>query len=151
MADGIVKYERGKHPNSQRALTPQWTQGQSGNPKGRPRKRPITEELERTGSSLCPPSIRRIVAKLGIKLEENATWNQALSLALYHAAVTRGDVVVAREITDRLEGKARPQLEEEDDEPGTVNVIIQHVGRGDDEHLCRRPPDLQRTRNETQE
>ena len=46
----------------------------------------------------------------------------------------------AREITDRLEGKIRQQLEGEDDEPGTVNVIIQHVGRGDDEHLCRAIP-----------
>jgi hypothetical protein len=140
MADGIVKYERGRHPNSRAALSPQWTQGHSGNPKGRPRKQPITGELDRTGNSPCPVSIRRLLAKLGIRLEENAAWNQALSLALYHSAVTRGDVVVAREITDRLEGKARPQLEEEDDEPGTVNVIIQHVGRGDDEHLRRQIP-----------
>jgi hypothetical protein len=97
-------------------------------------------ELERTGNAPCPPSIRRILAKLGIKLEENATWNQALSVALYNAAVTRGDVVVAREITDRLEGKIRPQLEEEDDEPGTYKLIIEHIGRGDDEHLCRKAP-----------
>jgi hypothetical protein len=140
MPDDIVKYERGRHPNSKTALTPRWSQGQSGNLKGRPRKQPITGELERTGNSQCPPSIRRLLAKLGIRLEENATWNQALSLALYHAAVTRGDVVVAREITDRLEGKARPQLEEEDDEPGTFKLIIEHIGGGDDDHLCRKTP-----------
>ena len=140
MRDDIVKYERGRHPNSKTALTPRWSQGQSGNLKGRPRKQPITGELERTGNSPCPPSIRRLLAKLGIKLEEKATWNEALSCALYHKAVTSGDVGVAREITDRLEGKMRPQVEEEDDEPGTFNLIIQHVGRGDDEHLCRKTP-----------
>jgi hypothetical protein len=143
MTDEIVRYGRGKHPNSRRALTPQWPQGQSGNPKGRPRKQPITEELERTGNSPCPESIRRTLAKLGMKLEENATWNQALSHALYHAAVSRGDVVVAREITDRLEGKIRPQLEEED-EPGNIKVFIQHIGGNgeviDDSAARRRLP-----------
>lgn len=130
MADEIVKYERGKHPNSRHALMPQWQQGQSGNPKGRPRKQPITMELERTGDSPCPPSIRRFLAKLGIKLRKNATWNEALARALYHGAVTSGDVAVAREITDRLEGKTRIQGEEDDTQD--INVVITHVG-GDGE------------------
>ena len=122
--------------------------GQSGNPKGRPRKQPITTELERTGNSPCPPSIRRLLAKLGIKLEERATWNEALVCALYHKAVTSSDVGVAREILDRLESKLRPQLEEEDDEPGNINVMFVTLAREmTNTSVARRPVPL-RTRNE---
>jgi hypothetical protein len=31
-------------------------------------------------------------------------------------------------------------IEEEDDEPRNINGVIQHIGGGDDDHLCRETP-----------
>jgi Family of unknown function (DUF5681) len=70
--------------------------GQSGNPGGRPRKY-ITEVYEQLALEPVP--------KRGGK-----TYAQLLALAQFRKAL-KGNTVAAKEVTDRLEGKARAVVE----------------------------------------
>lgn len=63
-----------------------WKPGQSGNPKGRPKKKPFTEALE------------RIFAKLSDEEHEQ------IAMPLVKKAAS-GDVSAAKELADRLDGK----------------------------------------------
>jgi len=68
-----------------------WKPGQSGNPGGRPKKRSISEELERLLAEDAPNS--------GGKL-----WAEVIADALLRKA-RRGDVRAIAELANRVEGK----------------------------------------------
>jgi hypothetical protein len=63
-----------------------WKPGQSGNPSGRPKRKPITEGLQ------------RLFAKLSD--EDVEEYNQAL-----FKKAAQGDVAAYKEVSDRVEGK----------------------------------------------
>lgn len=73
----------------------QFQPGQSGNPGGRPKKKPISEAYARL-----------------LQNPENA---DKLAKALFDMAVNEGSVFAAKEIADRLEGKAFQSLRLEGD------------------------------------
>ena len=60
---------------------PAWKTGQSGNPSGRPRRKPVSGRYEFMCEVPLPESIRK---KLG--LEAGATYGDALSLMQFRAA-----------------------------------------------------------------
>jgi hypothetical protein len=66
-----------------------WPKGTSGNPGGRPRNKPITEELERQLLQEGP---------------SGKTWAAAIVEAMLRRA-SKGDVRAFAELADRLEGK----------------------------------------------
>lgn len=73
----------------------QFQPGQSGNPKGRPRKRPLSDLLAE-------------------KLEQGSgdgatTWDERLVTALLETAAT-GDVAAIKEVFNRIEGKVPDSL-----------------------------------------
>jgi hypothetical protein len=68
-----------------------WKPGESGNPGGRPRTKPITEELQRLLDQEAPKG-------------DGATWAEVIALALLLKART-GDVRAIAELTSRIEGK----------------------------------------------
>lgn len=70
-------YPPGQHPNSLANLRP-WEPGQSGNPKGRPKKRTLTDEL----SALAEEVISNGHA------EDGMTRNQMVAKALFQILVT---------------------------------------------------------------
>jgi Family of unknown function (DUF5681) len=74
--------------------------GVSGNPKGRPRKRPVTESHEDRLRSPLEAETRR-----KMKLPEGATQADAISWMLVEKA-KRGDVAAAKELRESVEGKS---------------------------------------------
>jgi Family of unknown function (DUF5681) len=66
-----------------------WKRGESGNPGGRPKRKPLTEELE------------RILAETG---EDNKTYARKLIKAAVDRAIKRSDFALAQ-VWDRIEGK----------------------------------------------
>ncbi len=79
--------------------------GVSGNPGGRPRKRPLTEAYEKL---IADPKIAEAIAKGIIR------------------AARRGNVKAASEIADRVEGKVTKQVAPELE--GGIQVTIRGVG-----------------------
>jgi hypothetical protein len=88
MTTGNSKKNRGKPEN----LTP-WKPGQSGNPAGRPKKKPVTEMYERI---LSNPDNLSAIEKATVKALLKG--NMAMVLQL-------------REMTDRVEGKVTQPIE----------------------------------------
>ena len=82
-----------------------WPKGKSGNPGGRPRKKPVTERYEELMTTPLPDEVRR-----KLKLEEGATYGDALAYRIFMAAIT-GKHEAAKEITDRVEGRAPQSMQ----------------------------------------
>jgi len=133
-------------------LRPPWKKGESGNPNGRPKRKPITQAYEAVINQRLPAHLREI--KLGrhtLELPEGATFADLIALGQAAAAI-KGNTAAAEEIANRLEGKvameldvvagtslgerihaARMRLERrsgEDDESKVDNV---HIGPGNSE------------------
>jgi hypothetical protein len=79
--------------------------GQSGNPSGRPKKGLLTDCYEALIEQPLPEDLR-----VGMKLPEGAIWGDAIAMGQARAAI-KGKTDAAREIGDRLEGKARQPVE----------------------------------------
>ena len=83
------------------ALRPhQFRPGQSGNPGGRPRKKPLTERYEFLLESAAPPEIRSAYG-----LADGATYGDVIAVNMVNQAI-QGEVPATKEITDRVEGKS---------------------------------------------
>lgn len=74
-----------------------WPKGVSGNPGGRPTKKPITEELERLLAGEAPNG-------------KGQTWATVIAEALLHEA-SKGDVRAISELANRIEGKPLQALD----------------------------------------
>jgi hypothetical protein len=99
--------------------------GQSGNPSGRPSKRRLTDCYEALIEQPLPEDLR-----VGMKLPEGAIWGDAIAMGQARAAI-KGKTDAAREIGDRLEGKARQPVEVSGRNGAPVNLaeIIATVRR----------------------
>ena len=104
---------------------PAWKPGQSGNPSGRPRRKPVSGRYEFMCEVPLPESIRK---KLGF--EAGATYGDALSLMQFRAALD-GNTSANREIREAIEGKAAIHTEEE-----------QRESPRDPDTACPSPPQL---------
>jgi hypothetical protein len=93
-------------------LRPPWEKGQSGNPKGRPKGRGVTDRLKE------------------LLNEDDGKISDALAKSIIKAAL-KGDYRFVREILDRVEGKVTDKL----DIDGEVRVIEQRFV------VAKRPPD----------
>ena len=99
-----------------------WKPGQSGNPRGRPRK--LTDELEKMLDERVPNDPqKRKYARLFIE-------------SCVKRAITKSDVL-AKEIFDRVEGKA--SMSEEDQASRGISVIIMDVPRPDRSAITVQP------------
>lgn len=74
-----------------------WQPGQSGNPGGRPKKRPISDELERLLAQEAPGS-------------GGKPWAEVIAEALLRKA-RKGDVRAIAELANRIEGKPHQAVE----------------------------------------
>lgn len=87
-----------------------WKPGQSGNPSGRPKKRPITEAFEALAGQKLPQAWREKLTKAGFTVPANATYAWAVAIGQYGKAIT-GDSGNSREIREAIEGKATQRIE----------------------------------------
>jgi hypothetical protein len=92
--------------------------GKSGNPGGRPKKRPISDRYADLAEQPLPDDLR-----LMMKLEKGATWGDALALSQFRGAI-KGKPEAAREIREAIEGKATQRLEVSGQEGGSVKLDL---------------------------
>src|ERR1043165_2020271 len=96
-----------------------WKPGQSGNPKGRPVKKPITERYEALLEDPVPEHVR-----LSMRLPAGFTWGDALTLGQIRSAA-KGNTLAAREIAERLEGKVANQVQVSGEEGHPIRISLE--------------------------
>lgn len=82
-----------------------WPKGTSGNPSGRPKRRPISDAYLALVDIKIPAKTAK---ELG--LPRGATWGQCLALAQFKRALT-GEARNASEIREAIEGKSTQRIE----------------------------------------
>ncbi len=85
-------------------LRPPWKPGQSGNPSGRPKRRPITDCYIQMARQKMPPELCK---QLGMK--PGSTYAQAVARGQFIKAM-KGEVRNATEIREAIEGSATPAV-----------------------------------------
>ncbi len=91
---------------SKQALEPyKWKPGQSGNPSGRPKRRPISDAYLALADCQIP---RKLAKKLGLK--KGSTWRDTVAHAILEEAA-KGNVRAATEVREAIEGKATQRIE----------------------------------------
>lgn len=109
--------------------------GQSGNPSGRPKKKPVHEAIEKLMDMPYPPNQKRqMQKKIGIKLPKGFTFAQAIALGRMLEAVVETGTFAA--VVDRSEGPVQVQQKLEvtgnDSAPRVQPILItQFVSVGD--------------------
>lgn len=111
------KRRRGEHPRSLANLVT-WQPGPTGNPGGRPKKKPITDRYLRIVETELPDDVR---GALG--LPQGATFGDAIALAQARKAV-QGETPAAKEMREAIEGRAATQEEMEGGKNRVINIII---------------------------
>ncbi len=112
MAD---KKPRGNKSN----LRPPWKPGESGNPSGRPKRRPITDYYKQMAREKMPPDMCK---QLGMKV--GSTFGQALARQFIRGI--KGEVRNAIEIREAIEGSATQRVKHEVvDKPRTIEEILE--------------------------
>lgn len=102
--------KRNVNPKSLANLRPPWKPGQSGNPEGINRKRPITDEYFALADLVIPEEIRkRIPAK--IRPAKGTTFAQANSLRRWMDSMLQGGHGASKELREAMEGRAPQRLE----------------------------------------
>lgn len=87
-----------------RGLKP-WKPGQSGNPNGRPKRKPLTDALLRLVGQKIPKNATGVLAPLAGK-----KWADVIALGLATAAAA-GEAPAFREAADRIEGKVKDEIQ----------------------------------------
>ena len=93
------------NPNGNPQNLKMWKPGQSGNPSGRPKTRPISDAYLAVADLPLPEDWR-----LKLKLPKGATYRQAVALRQFHQAI-KGIPQAAREIREAIEGKSSQRIE----------------------------------------
>ena len=109
-------------------LRPPWKKGEVPNPHGRPKKKPITEAYERRMSEVLPDDVCK-----SVRLKRGSTWADLIALGMAKAAV-KGRAESAREIADRVEGKATQPVEVTGENAGPVKWVIEVIGNAPGPH-----------------
>jgi hypothetical protein len=108
--------------------------GESGNPSGRPKNRPISDLYAEFAQRPVPEKLRRALG-----LAKGATFAEAQTVSLFIAA-SNGNVQAAREIREGIEGKAN-----ERSKLGGIEEVVLHVV---EERRGKKPEDSQDTTQE---
>jgi hypothetical protein len=100
--------------------------GVSGNPTGRPRKRPASEAYDDLLRMEIPDKMRHAMNQsLGDPppLKKGATWADAMALGVMKRALT-GDAAAAKELREGVEGKSTQRIELAPPEDRTTTLTI---------------------------
>ena len=96
--------------NPDKTIPYRFKPGQSGNPGGRPTKRPITEAYERWANQRLPERLRRTLDRAGAELPVNATYADAAALGLLRSSI-KGNAMALKEMREAIEGKVVDRVE----------------------------------------
>ena len=115
------KKPRGNSAN----LRPPWKPGQSGNPSGRPKRRPITESYIEMADQELPPEMCQ---RLGMK--PGSTFAHAVARGQFINAI-KGDVKNANEIRQAIEGNPNQRVKQEPVHRKTLEELLEESHHGD--------------------
>lgn len=96
----------------------EWKPGQSGNPGGRPRKKPISDRYEMLAEILLEEDVR-----LMLKMPKGSTYGDAAALQQFRAAI-KGETSAIKEIREAIEGKSTIRIADVGDEPSDRFQVI---------------------------
>jgi len=115
---------RGTHPNSLAAIKPHsFRPGQSGNPGGRNKKRPITDEYFALADVEVP---KEVCKALKIKYVPGRTFSQANALTRFMDALRKDGHLASKEIREAMEGKAPQRLGISGPERKEITIRVVH-------------------------
>jgi hypothetical protein len=116
----------GNGSSTERIAAWQWQPGQSGNPKGRPRKRPITSEYENILATPAPDVVVDALRRFGAKRGDS--WARVIGLAQVRNALMPSGVgaLAARELREACEGKAPRRLEVLTSEERAISITVEY-------------------------
>jgi len=100
-------------------LRPPWKPGESSNPNGRPKKRPISDRYNFIVEMPLPKKLR-----LELGLWKGATYGDALTKRHIDAAIA-GDGPAAREVREAIEGKSNQRPETVGSREITIHVLYE--------------------------
>ena len=86
-------------------LRPPWKPGESGNPGGRPKRKPLTDAY---AAILAQPVPAEVARKLNV--DSSTTYAEIIAMALVREAV-KGNVQAASQLADRVEGRAMERMQ----------------------------------------
>lgn len=111
--------------NVENLIPYQFKPGESGNPGGRPKTRPVTdyvrEQLERQIPTVMRVKLPAVFAQL---YGESATFGQMLAFQMIAQAAT-GERRAMKEVLDRVEGKVTQQLAS--DEIDSIQLTVRRI------------------------
>ena len=102
--------------------------GVSGNPSGRPAKQPITDRYAVTADLPAPDYLLAALKLSEAEKPAIKTYGDALALSQFRAGI-KGKTDAAREIADRLEGRARQSVEVSGNDGGPIVIDDLAAGR----------------------
>jgi Family of unknown function (DUF5681) len=109
------------HPEN---LRPPWPKGHSGNPGGRPKRKPITDaysaQLDEKVSQQFEPEQ---LAKIPERWRESTPADLIAHSVIEEAIAGKNKVQAAKEITDRVEGKVPLPLMGVNDAPVEITIV----------------------------
>jgi hypothetical protein len=115
-----------QHPN----LRP-WRKGQTGNPKGRPKTKPLSDALKRQLAKKVPvDTLATIVLKapgIAAVIGRRPTYADLLAFSLIQQGI-QGNIAAAGRIFDRVEGKIPKEIMAGDD--GKLDEILEALAAG---------------------
>jgi Family of unknown function (DUF5681) len=118
-SDAKPPENRGRNRGGLPPVETRWKKGQSGNPGGRPKTKPLTDAYRKSVSLVITPEVakemRLPAAFVGMTVADVIAIGQA-------KAAIKGSTIAAREIADRIEG--RFDAPEADKKPGGMIVVI---------------------------
>jgi hypothetical protein len=112
------RHSNARHGNKGN-LRPPWKPGESGNPSGRPKRRPITDcYIQMARQKMPPESCKQLGMKVG------STFAEAVARGQFIRAM-KGEVRNASEIREAIEGNATQRVKQETvDKPRTLEEIL---------------------------
>jgi hypothetical protein len=103
-----------------------WQPGQSGNLKGRTKKRPLTSEYENVLASPAPVEVVAALSRWGAR--KGATWAQCIAISRAKAALlaSGNGTLAAKEMREACEGKSTKRMEFVTAEERAITISVEY-------------------------
>jgi hypothetical protein len=115
-----------------------WKPGESGNPKGRPRKRPLSDRYLEQLERMIPHRINASMRKAGLDIAIGATWGDAIAAAAVREAVSKNGTLARKDIREAIEGKSTQRFEINPHAEQGVELLVVYEKALDPKYLRER-------------
>ena len=85
--------------------------GRSGNPGGRPKKRPLSDRYAELLESPLPEKVRKAMDPTGETLRPGSTWGDGIALAAARESIQKGGWSARKDVREAVEGRSVQRIE----------------------------------------